>query len=176
MAESIIELYHVQRWENEKAYFDIKTYLEVGRFNSAKYNIVTNEIYGKILCFSICDLFYEAAYAELKSHRQPREPFNKYDYIPNMKNITDTLSAESQFLKLLSDWKPYNRVFIPADYLSGLVRDFAQRKVPVRPGRHYRRWGRWMASIPTSKFRIDGRCNPPIKKLYSGPRYLTTQR
>lgn len=62
--ESILELYHVQRWDNETAYFDIKNHLEAERFNTAKYNIVTNEIYGKILCFFVCGLFYAAACAE----------------------------------------------------------------------------------------------------------------
>jgi len=175
-AESIVDLYHVQRWDNETAYFDIKNHLEAERFNSAKYNIVTNEIYGKILCFAVCGLFYEAACAELEEHSCTGEPDNKYEYIPNMKNITDTLRAEPRFLMLLSDFKRYDGVFMQAGYLSSLVRDFSKTKVPVRPGRHYRRWGRWMTWIPTAKFRVDGRRNPPIKKCYKGPGYLTTQR
>lgn len=174
--ERILELYHVQRWDNETVYFDIKNHLEAERFNSTKYNIVTNEIYGKILCFSVCGLFYEAACEDSKENSHIREPSNKYEYIPNMKNITDTLRAEHRFLKLLSDFKMYEREIMPAEYLSSLVRDFAKTKVPVRPGRHYRRWGRWMTWIPTAKFRVDGRRNPPIKKLYNGPGYLTTQR
>lgn len=36
---------------------------------------------------------------------------------------------------LLSDFKRYDGVFMQADYLSSLVRDFSKTKVPVRPGR-----------------------------------------
>lgn len=47
--------------------------------------------------------------------------------------------------------------------------------VPVRPGLHYKRWGRWMPWFPTSKFRLDGRRNPPIEKCYKTRGFMTTQ-
>lgn len=174
--ERALELYHVQRWDNETAYFDIKNHLEAERFNSGKYNIVTNEIYGKILCFSLCGLFYEAACAELEERNGSGEYYNKYDYIPNMKNVVDTLRAEPRLIMLLSDFDLYRDVYMQDGYLMGMVESFSRTTVPLRPGRHYRRWGRWMAWIPTAKFRVDGRRNPPIKKNYNGPGYLTTQR
>ena len=45
--ETIIDLYHTRRWDNETAYFDIKNHLEAERFSSGKYNIVVNELYGE---------------------------------------------------------------------------------------------------------------------------------
>ena len=40
-------------------------------------------------------------------------------------------------------------------------------KVPVRPNRHYQRWGRVMMSAPSYRFRLDGRNNPKLKKIGS---------
>ena len=40
-------------------------------------------------------------------------------------------------------------------------------KVPVRPNRHYQRWGRVMPSSPSYRFRLDGRNNPKLKKIGS---------
>ena len=40
-------------------------------------------------------------------------------------------------------------------------------KVPVRPNRHYQRWGRVMTSASSYRFRLDGRNNPKLKKIGS---------
>ena len=40
-------------------------------------------------------------------------------------------------------------------------------KVPVRPNRHYQRWGRVMISPPSYRFRLDGRNNPKVRRYKS---------
>ena len=40
-------------------------------------------------------------------------------------------------------------------------------KVPVRPNRHYQRWGRVMPSASSYRVRLDGRNNPKLKKIGS---------
>ena len=176
-SNDIIELYHVRRWDNETAYFDIKDHLEAERFNSGKYNIVACELYGKILCYSICGIIYGSAdelLIERVSETETGMSCTLYDYIPNMKYICDTVRMEHVFLQFLAgkDQDPENI----SRYLDQLEDDCSRNTVPVRPGRHYKRWGRWMSSIPTAKFRIDGRRNPPIKKCYKTSGYMTTQK
>jgi len=171
-AERIVHLYHEQRWDHETAYFDIKNHLEAERFNSGKYNIVVNEIYGKILCFMLCGRFYEAADQENVSRRPATGQTTQYDYVPNMKCIADTVRVEHRLLQYLGDG---NDSGIEV-YLAELVSDFSRCVIPVRPGRHYKRWGRWMSSIPTHKFRVDGRRNPPIQKCFNTNGYMTVQK
>lgn len=169
----VVELYHVQRWDNETAYFDIKNHLEAERFSSGKYNIVVNELYGKILCFTICGQMYEAADRKNVENRPQDGQNTQYDYIPNMKYIIDLVRVEHRLLQYISGfWNDAKNVKI---YLEKLTDDCSRRTVPVRPGRHYKRWGRWMSWIPTAKFRLDGRRNPPIEKCYKTHGYMTTQ-
>lgn len=172
--ETIIDLYHTRRWDSETAYFGIKTHLEAERFNSGKYNIIVNELYGKILCYSICGIIYSRV-NEIIIEKQKKDTNQKnlYEHIPNMKYICDAIRLEYKFLQCIildlvsGDYK--------TEYLKCLEDDCSRHTVPVRPGRHYKRWGRWMSWIPTAKFRIDGRRNPPIEKCYKTKGYCTVQ-
>ena len=173
-SSAIIELYHVRRWDSETAYFDIKDHLEAERFNSGKYNIVVCEIYGKILCYSICGILYGKADTLLLKRLEESETgmsCTLYDHIPNMKYICDAVRTEHKFLQFLAGQVRGAKDF--SRYLDQLEDDCSRNTVPVRPGRHYKRWGRWMSSIPTAKFRTDGRNNPPIEKCYKTRGYMT---
>lgn len=172
--ECIVELYHIKRWDNETAYFDIKTHLEAERFNSGKYNIVVNEILGKILCYSVCGIIYNRI-DEIIIEKRPEEgQTTLYDYIPNMKYICDSVRIEHKFVQYLAGTLKDNEDMI-GGYLKSLEDDCARNVVPVRPGRHYKRWGRWMSALPTAKFRVDGRRNPLIQKCFKTKGYMTVQ-
>ena len=84
-------MYHTLRWDNETAYFDIKNHLEAERFNSGKYNIVVCELYGKILCYSICGALYKEGDDQLIADRPAEGMTTAYDYIPDMKYIVDSV-------------------------------------------------------------------------------------
>lgn len=171
-AERIVSMYHSLRWDNETAYFDIKNHLEAERFNSGKYNIVVCELYGKILCYSICGSFYKAGDERLIAERPIDGITTAYDYMPDMKYIVDTVRTERKLLLYL-----HGRAMDDFDvFLDSLIEDFTRHTVPIRPGRHYRRWGRWMSCIPTAKFRIDGRRNPPIERCFKTNGYMTVQK
>lgn len=172
--ETIIELYHTRRWDSETAYFDIKNHLEAERFNSGKYNIVVNELYGKILCYSICGIIYDRVDEFILEKRQEEDlMYTQYDYIPNMKYICDTVRLDHKFLQCVIPG--YLSLEEQSEYLKQMEDDFSRHTVPVRPDRHYKRWGRWMSSIPKVKFRIDGRRSPPIKKCFNVNGYMTVQ-
>ena len=141
---------------------------------SGKYNIVACELYGKILCYSVCGVLYSAADKRLLKRVAESETgvsSTMYAYIPNMKYICDTVRMEHILLQFLTGkFQEQEKV---SQYLEQLEDDCSRNTVPVRPGRHYKRWGRWMSSIPTAKFRIDGRRNPPIEKCYKTNGYMT---
>lgn len=101
-------------------------------------------------------------------------PEYSYDYLPNMKYICDSIRLEHKFLQclLLSSRLTENDKIL---YLHSFEEHCSRNKVPVRPGRHYKRWHRWMKSAPSVKFRIDGRRNPPIRKCFNTNGYLTVQ-
>ena len=171
--QDVIDLYHIRRWDSETAYFDIKDHLEAERFNSGKYNIVINEMYGKILCFSICGVIFDRT-EQIIRDRKVNSSDPLYDYLPNMKYICDSIRLEHKFLQclLLSSRLTENDKIL---YLHSFEEHCSRNKVPVRPGRHYKRWHRWMKSAPSVKFRIDGRRNPPIRKCFNTNGYLTVQ-
>ena len=170
--DEIVSLYHTQRWEVETAYSTLKGHLEIERFNSAKYNIVTNEIYGKMLCYNIGGLFYKASEKEIESEKQTKK--KKYTYLPNMKNIIDTLRREKKLIRLFATpTRGYRKNKKWDSYLQELIRRFSREKVPVRPNRHVKRWGRWVSSPLPAKFRLDGRRNPIYKKCFKIPGYVS---
>lgn len=171
----VVSAYHVLRWDNETVFYDIKDHLEVERFNSGKVNIVINSYLAKVLNYMIGGQFFNDA-DELNMSRKDEEgQTTKYDYIPNMKNILDTLRIDPIFPKILHCQEI--RITVPdiQKYVEDLVEDFSRVLVPVRPGRHYQRWGKWMASIPLRKFRLDGRRDPPIKKCPFNRGYITSR-
>lgn len=88
-----------------------------------------------------CGRFYDAADKQNIAKYSEEGQTTRYNYIPNMKNIADTIRIEYKILQYFSGkMTPADA----ADYLNELVLDFSKRSVPVRPGRHYKRWGRWM--------------------------------
>ena len=164
----VISLYHNERWDNETAYYDIKTHLEAERFNSGKYNIVVNEIYGKILCYSFCGILYCSAMVAME--RREKKSDRKHPHIVNMKYVCDLVRVDHKIIQFLNIDHNIGGL---KEYVDGIIVDCARNTVPVRPGRHFKRWGRWLSCIPTNKFRVDGRRNPPIEKCFNTYGYMT---
>ena len=91
-----------------------------------------------------------------------------------MKFICDSVRIEPRLLKYLAGIFDNEELFLI--YLKQLEADCSRNIVPVRPGRHYKRWGRWMSTLPTAKFRVDGRRNPPIQRCFKANGYKTVQK
>ena len=91
-----------------------------------------------------------------------------------MKYNCDSVRIEHNFIRYLAG-KLTDNVLLNADLLQ-LENDCSRNVVPVRPDRHYKRWGRWMSTLPTAKFRVDGRRNPPIQRCFKANGYKTVQR
>lgn len=49
--------------------------------------------------------------------------------------------------------------------IENIVKMINKIKVPVRPNRHYKRWGRVIVNPPSYRFRLDGRNNPKVKSF-----------
>ena len=61
-----------------------------------------NELFGKILCYSICGTLFDRA-DEIILDRRMEEGISDtlYDCLPNMKNICDTIRTDHRFLQCL---------------------------------------------------------------------------
>lgn len=67
---------------------------------SGKYNIVINEVYGKILCYSICGLLYNHTNDLMISKRPEEGMTTRYDYLPkNADNFELCLQEYRVFFK-----------------------------------------------------------------------------
>ena len=51
--------------------------------------------------------------------------------------------------------------------IDNITKHLNKIKVPVRPNRHFQRWGRIMKSPPSYRFRLDGRNNPKYRRYQS---------
>ena len=88
----------------------------------------------------------------------------KYEYIPNNRHIINLLHHNNfmtSFKKQSAD-----------EILDKIIAAGSKEKIPVRKGRHYKRWNKFLKSIPRTKHRIDGRRNPPVAKGKTG--FVTT--
>ena len=73
-----------------------------GRAVWFKYNINYIELYGKILCYSICGIIFDRVDEFILEKRQEEDiMLTQYDYIPNMKYICDTVRLEHKFLQCI---------------------------------------------------------------------------
>ena len=88
----------------------------------------------------------------------------RYKYIPNNKHIINLLHHNNfvvNFKKGSAD------VIVNKIVVAG-----SKEKIPIRKGRHYKRWNKFLKSIPRTRHRIDGRRNPPVAKGKTG--FVTT--
>lgn len=88
----------------------------------------------------------------------------KYEYIPNNKHIIHLL-RHNTFIKSFKKQ-------ITVEIVDKIIKAGAKEKIPIRKGRHYKRWNKFLKSIPRTKHRIDGRRNPPVAKRKAG--FVTT--
>ena len=157
--KEIIDIYHLERWHIETAYDVLKNDLDVEQFNTHNPIGIINQIMGKVIFYNIEKLVYIDAKEKIIQKKE-----NKYVYIPNNKNIINILHS----IKFVKEF-----VFgLTRKTIDKIIEISSREKIPVRKGRHYKRWNKFLRSIPTRRHRIDGRRNPPVVKGKTG--FVTT--
>lgn len=150
-ADEIISLY-VFRWDIEVSYKTLKTVLELERYISSDGDVAKCCIYGKILFHNIIGIIRKEINDKLDKKRTDKT------YVVNITQLIEIIKVrnimydmfeakKSKIKKKIDDvWKMIDKI-----------------KVPVRPNRHFKRWGRVMVTPPSYRFRLDGRNNPKVK-------------
>ena len=151
-ADQIIELY-ASRWDIEVSYKTLKSVMELERFISEDGDVAECSIYGKILYHNIIGILRKEFNDKLdKSSKEKKYVVNITQLMEAVKSLnimSDMFTAKERKIKKKIDelWKMIDKM-----------------KVPVRPNRHFKRWGRVIATPPSYRFRLDGRNNPKLKR------------
>ena len=161
-ADEISALYSM-RWDIETSYKTLKITEEIERVNTSKQNVIECKIYAKILYFNLVGLLRKEIDFELqkKTTAKHKNGFRvNQDNLCHLvnDNLLEVILSKSKFSKLKNCIEN--------------IKIAAQKKIiPVRPDRHYQRWGRFIRTGFFYRFRLDGRNNPKVKN-YKG-RLLT---
>lgn len=187
----IIDMYHFERWKVETGYDVLKNQLDIEQLNVHNPIGIINEIMGKVVFHNIEKLIFmeskkviaekeEADKAENNNMNtvinesienakvvvnDDTSDANKYEYIPNNKYVIEIVHHINFVLNFQNG--------IDEVMLENMVASGSRVKVPVRKGRHYKRWKKFLRSIPNTRHRIDGRRNPPVAKGKTG--FITTK-
>ena len=148
--DEIIDIYHHDRWNIETAYDVLKTDLDIEQINTHNPIGIKNEIMGKVVFYNIEKMIWIASESKIKTKNNL-----KYRYIPNNKNIINILHTVRFIREFLKGLRKAT--------IRNIIKSCAREKIPIREGRHYRRWGKFHKSVPQRRHRIDGRRNPPVK-------------
>ena len=127
--------------------------MELERFISEDGDVAECSIYGKILYHNIIGILRKEFNDKLdKSSKEKKYVVNITQLMEAVKSLnimSDMFTAKERKIKKKIDelWKMIDKM-----------------KVPVRPNRHFKRWGRVIATPPSYRFRLDGRNNPKLKR------------
>lgn len=154
-ADEVIELYS-KRWDIEISYKTMKTTQEIERHISSNGDVARNDIYAKVLFHNIVGVLRKEINHELEKRQTEKK------YVVNITQL-HVIVHEINFLNCMM----YNLKEKIKKKIDSIMKIIDKIKVPVRPNRHYQRWGRVMMSAPSYRFRLDGRNNPKLKKIGS---------
>ena len=134
----------------------MKTTQEIERHISLNEDVARNDIYAKVLFHNIVGVLRKEINHELEKRKTEKK------YVVNITQL-HVIVHEIIFLNCMM----YNLKEKIKERIDNIMKIIDKIKVPVRPNRHYQRWGRVMPSSPSYRFRLDGRNNPKLKKIGS---------
>lgn len=157
--EEIIQLY-TMRWDCEVSYKTLKTDQELERYFCQKGEVAKCCVYAKIVFHNIAGILRKELNRELKVTNDIN---NKYEYTINITQLHTCL-------KSFNIMKPMTKGIKSAikNVLENIRVMKNKIKVPIRPDRHNQRWGRFIKTPPSYRFRLDGRNNPKVKRYKGG--------
>lgn len=150
----IIKVYSM-RWDIEVSYKTLKTTQELERFISSDGDVSKCCVYGKILFHNIAGLFRKELNKSLE--KEDKESHQKYAV-----NITQLHNVIREINILLAMVK--GKKYTLKKKLSSIEGILHKIKVPIRPDRHNKRWGRIMVNSPSYRFTLDGRNYPKVRR------------
>ena len=155
VSEDVMELYS-KRWDIEVSYKTMKTTQEIERHISSDGDVARNDIYAKVMFHNIAGVLRKEMNHELKKRKTSKE------YVVNITQL-HAIIHETNFLNFMMHGLKEKI----EERIDNIIKLLNKIKVPVRPNRHYQRWGRVMTTPPSYRFRIDGRNNPKVIRFRS---------
>lgn len=154
----IVDLY-AKRWDIECSYKTLKTDYEWERYFSVDCNTEICSIYAKILFHNINGIIRKEMNEVLEASVSDENP---RVYVANIVQLSKILRY-THLCRYLR-----NRNIKAIKQILNHIFDLINKiKVPVRPNRHWQRWGRHLSTSKPSRFRLDGR-NWPKTSVVSG--------
>lgn len=157
-SNEIAHLYS-KRWAIETGYKTLKTDLEWERYFSKDCDSETCAIYAKVVFHNLCGILRKEIDQELAANNSEE---NKYEYQVNCKQLSELIRDE-KIMRWMRNNNP-DRITRIIDLIKAQINKI---KVPVRPDRHYKRWGRVIKQGKPMRFRLDGR-DWPNTRPYNG--------
>lgn len=150
--EEILQLYSM-RWDIEVSYKTLKTTLELERFISEDGDVARNCVYGKVLFHNIAGIIRKELNKKIS-----RDTTDGKQYVTNITQLQEMVYETNFLYSIINGKKTQIK-----QKIENIVKMINKIKVPVRPNRHYKRWGRVIVNPPSYRFRLDGRNNPKVK-------------
>lgn len=152
-----MEIYS-RRWDIEVSYKTMKTTQEVERHISSDGDVARNDIYAKVLFHNIAGVIRKEMNQELKNRHTP----DTKEYVTNITQLQAIIHDINFLYCFMLGLKERIK-----EKIDNITKHLNKIKVPVRPNRHFQRWGRIMKSSPSYRFRLDGRNNPKYRRHQS---------
>ena len=152
--EEILQLYSM-RWDIEVSYKTLKTTLELERFISEDGDAARNCVYGKVLFHNIAGIIRKELNKKIS-----RDTTDGKQYVTNITQLQEMVYETNFLYSIINGKKTQIK-----QKIENIVKMINKIKVPVRPNRHYKRWGRVIVNPPSYRFRLDGRNNPKVKSF-----------
>ena len=152
--QDIVDLY-AKRWDLEVSYKTLKTDYEWERFFSRECDAEECSIFAKVLFHNITGVIRKELNLAFENDDSGRP--HRHNYVVNITQLGKMI-REYGIMRFI---RSGNRKAISK--LMDLVYEMRHKiKVPVRPNRHHKRWGRLVTTNSPTRFRIDGRNWPKV--------------
>ena len=125
-------------------------------YTSSDGDVARNDIYAKVLFHNIAGIMRKELNRSLEMKESNRQ------YVVNIAQLHEIIHDVNILLSMINGKKRQLKKKIEQ-----IEKMLDKIKVPVRPNRHYQRWGRVMISPPSYRFRLDGRNNPKVRRYKS---------
>lgn len=151
--QEIIELY-AKRWDIEVSYKTMKTTEELERYISRDSDVAKCCIYGKLLFHNMAGIIRKEVNKKLLIKKEN----NKYAYCVNITQLHNEIRENNILYYMMN-----NKGVTIKRILKEIELSLNKIKVPIRPDRHNKRWGRIIVGKISYRFTLDGRNHPKLK-------------
>lgn len=129
--------------------------MEIERYISADSDIAKACVFGKILFHNIAGIIRKELNEYLEANHNSK---NKYHYVVNITQLHEMI-RDGNLLRCLFRKQRLSLKKL----IKSIIKNLSKIKVPIRPDRHNKRWGRIYIGSICYRFRLDGRNFPKVR-------------